>query len=103
MNGKATADFQSAYDRVAIAILMSLCYAFQSYLNESNGLDLQDENGRGVGCCPLKLEVTLVLGHCLLALSLAFNLGLTACVMYFLNMGYRQYNLVVEALIAALD
>jgi hypothetical protein len=44
-----------------------------------------------------------VLGHCLLALSLAFNLGLTACVMYFLNMGYRQYNLVVEALIAALD
>ena len=45
VNGKATADFQSAYDRAAIAILMSLCYAFQSYLNESNGLDLQDENG----------------------------------------------------------
>ena len=32
VNGKATADFQSAYDRAAIAILMSLCYAFQSYL-----------------------------------------------------------------------
>lgn len=55
VNGKATADFQSAYDRAAIAILMSLCYAFQSYLNESNGLDLQDENGRGVGCCPLEV------------------------------------------------
>ena len=59
--------------------------------------------GEGLAAVLLKLEVTLVLGHCLLALSLAFNLGLTACVMYFLNMGYRQYNLVVEALIAALD
>ena len=45
--------------------------------------------GEGLAAVLLKLEVTLVLGHCLLALSLAFNLGLTACVMYFLNMGYE--------------
>ena len=31
--------------------------ASREKLNESNGLDLQDENGRGVGCCPLEVGI----------------------------------------------
>lgn len=103
VNGKATADFQSAYDRAAIAILMSLCYAFQSYLNESNGLDLQDENGRGVGCCPLEVGGDVGARSLPPGTFARFQSWSDRLCYVFSNMGYRQYNLVVEALIAALD